>query len=59
MTRNAEAVENHPGSVRPVERVEMNTGNIISHKIMALFQRVLNASAPDHLRIVLARLQST
>ena len=59
MTRNAEAVENHPGSVRPVERVEMNTGYIISHKIMALFQCVLNASAPDHLGIVLARLQST
>ena len=59
MTRTAEAVENHPRSVRPVERVEMNTGNIISHKIMALFQRVLNASAPDPLRIILARLQST
>jgi hypothetical protein len=59
MTRNAEAVENHPGSVRPVERVEMNTGNIIRHKIMALFQRVLNASAPDHLGIILARLQGT
>ena len=59
MTRNAEAVENHPGSVRPVERVEMNTGNIISHKIMALFQCVLNPSAPDHLGIVLARLQGT
>ena len=59
MTRNAEAVENDPGSVRPVERVEMNSGYIISHKIVALFQRVLNASAPDRLGIVLARLQST
>ncbi len=59
MTRNAEAVEDHPGSVRPVERVEMNTGNIISDKIMALFQCVLNASAPDRLGIILARLQST
>src|SRR5260370_11623183 len=48
MTWNAEAVENHPCGVRPVERVEMNTGNIISNKIMALFQRVFNASAPDH-----------
>jgi hypothetical protein len=37
----------------------MNTGNIISHEIMALFQRVLNASVPDHLGIVLAGLQST
>ena len=58
MTRNAEAVENRPGSVRPVERVEMNTGYTVSHKIMALFQCVLNASAPDHLWIILARLQS-
>jgi hypothetical protein len=59
MTRNTQAVENHPRSVRPVERVEMNTGNIISHKIMALFQCVLNACVPDHLGIILARLQST
>ena len=58
MTRNTEAVENHPGSVRAVERIEMNTGNIISHQIMALFQRVLNARAPDHLGIILARLKS-
>ena len=57
--RNAEAVENHPGSVLAVERVEMNTGNFISHKIMALFQRVLNAGAPEHLGIILAGLQST
>ena len=59
MTPDTEAVENHPGSVRPIERVEMNTGNIISHKIMALFQRVLNARAPDHLGVILTRLQST
>jgi hypothetical protein len=59
MARNAEAVENHPGSIRPVERVEMNTGNIIRHKIIALFQRVLNTSAPDHLGIILPRLQGT
>jgi hypothetical protein len=56
MTRNAEAVENHPGSVRPVERVEMNTGDTISDKIMALLQRVLNANGPEHLGIILARL---
>jgi hypothetical protein len=59
MTRNAEVVENHSCGIRPVERVEMNTGNIISHKVMALFQRVLNASAPDHLGVILTRLQST
>jgi hypothetical protein len=59
MTWNAKAVENHPCGVRPVERVEMNAGNIISNKIMALFQRVLNASAPDHLGVILIRLQST
>jgi hypothetical protein len=56
MTRNAEAVENHPGSIRLVERIEMDTGNIISHKIMALLKCVLNANAPNHLGIVLARL---
>ena len=56
MTRHAEGVENHPGSVRPVERVEMNTGDFISHKIMTLLQRVLNANGPEHLGIVLARL---
>ena len=56
MTRNTEAVENHAGSGRPVERVEMNTGDTIIHKIMALVQRVLNANAPDHLGIILARL---
>jgi hypothetical protein len=56
MTRNAEAVKNHPGRVRLVERVEMDTANMISHKVMALFQRVLNAKAPNHLRIVLASL---
>ena len=59
MKANAEAVENHPGGVRPVERVEMNTSNIISDKLMALIQRVLNASTPNHLGIILARLQRT
>ena len=56
MTWNAEAIENHPGSVRPVERVEMNTGNFIFKKILALLQCVLDANAPDHLRIILASL---
>ena len=56
MTRNTEAVKNDPGSVRLVEGVEMDTANTISQKVMALFQRVLNANAPNHLGIVLARL---
>jgi hypothetical protein len=56
MTRNAETVEDHSSSVGLVERVEMNSGNIINDKIMALIQCVLNASAPDHLGIILARL---
>jgi hypothetical protein len=56
MTTNAEVVENHPGSVRPVERVEMNTGNFIFKKILALLQCVLGAHAPDRLRIILAGL---
>jgi hypothetical protein len=59
MTRNAEAIENHPGSVRTVQRVEMNSGNIVINEVMALLQGVLNASAPDHLRIILTGLQST
>jgi hypothetical protein len=37
----------------------MDTGNTISQKIVALFQRVLNANGPDHLGIILARLQRT
>jgi hypothetical protein len=56
LTRNTEAIENHPGRGRPVKRVEMNTGNTIIHKITALLQRVLNANAPDHLGIILASL---
>ena len=56
MTRNAEAVKNHPGSVGLVERIKMDTGNTISHKLMALLQRVLNANAPNDLGIILARL---
>jgi hypothetical protein len=59
ITRDTQAVEDHSRSVRPVERVEMNTGNIISYKIVTLFQRVLNAGASDHLGIILARLKST
>ena len=59
MMRNAETVEDHPGSVGPVERVEMNTGDLISNKIMALIQCVLNASPPDSLGIIFARLDGT
>ena len=59
ITRYAEAIENHPGSVGPVERVEMNACNIVSYKIKALFQGVLNAGAPEHLGIILAGLQNT
>lgn len=58
MPMNTQAVENHPRSVRAVEGVEMNTGNIISDKIMALLQRVLNSYRPDCLGIILARLES-
>jgi hypothetical protein len=59
MTRKTEVVKNLPGSVRPIERVEMDTGNTIRHKIMALLQRVLNADGPDHLGISFASLQRT
>ena len=58
MTRNTEAVKNYPGSVRAVKCIKVNTRNVVIQKIVALFQRVLNADAPDHLGIVLAMLQS-
>src|SRR5262249_20350458 len=58
MTRNTEAVKNYPGSVRAVKCIKVNTRNVVIQKILALFQRVLNADAPDHLGIVLATLQS-
>ena len=56
MAGNAEAVKNHPGSARLIERIEMDTGNIVSQKIMALLQCVLNANVPNHVWIILARL---
>ena len=56
MAGNAEAVKNHPGSGRLIKRIEMDTGNIVSQKIMALLQCVLNANAPNHVGIILARL---
>src|SRR5438094_6318503 len=58
MTRNTEAVKNYPGSVRAVKCIKVNTSNVIIQKILALFQRVLNAGAPDQIWVVLAMLQS-
>src|SRR5438128_12067698 len=58
MTRNTEAVKNYPRSVRAVKCIKVNTRNVVIQKIVALFQRVLNADAPDHLGIVLTMLQS-
>src|SRR5262249_53148582 len=58
MTRNTEVVKNYPGSVRAVKCIKVNTSNVVIQKILALFQRVLNAGAPDHLGIVLAMLES-
>ena len=56
MPRNTEAIEDYARSVRLVERIEMNTRNIIFKKIMTLLQRVLDADMPDHFGIVLASL---
>src|SRR3954447_2494180 len=59
MLRNAEAIEDRPGGVGPVECVEMNTGNVIGDEILALVQRVLNPNLSNHLGIILARLEDT
>ena len=56
MTRKAEAVKNYPRGVRAVQCIEVNTRDVVIQKIVTLFQRVLNAQAPDHFGIVLAML---
>lgn len=50
---DAKAVKNHPGSVRLIKRIEVNPGNSISDKIVALFQSVLNANMLNHIGIIL------
>src|SRR3982750_4132558 len=59
MLRNAEAVEDRPSGVGPIECVEMNTGNVIRDEILALLQRVLNPNLSDHLGMIVARLEDT
>jgi hypothetical protein len=49
-------MEDYARSVRPVERVEMNTRNIIFNKIATLLQSILDTDAPDHYGIILPRL---
>jgi len=56
MPRNTEAIEDYARSVRPVERIEMNTRNIIFKKIPTLLQSVLDTDTPDHCGIILPRL---
>jgi hypothetical protein len=56
VTRQGEAVKNYARGVRTVERIEMNTRDVIIQKILTLFQRVLNAGVSDHFGIVLAML---
>ena len=56
MPANAEVIEDYARSVRPIERVKMNTCNIIFKKIATLLQCVLNADVPNHFGIILARL---
>ena len=56
MPGNAEAIEDYARSVRAVERVEMNTRNIIFKKIPTLLQSVLDTDTPDHCEIILPRL---
>ena len=56
MTRNAEAVKNYSRSVGTIERVEVNTGNVVIQKIVTLFQGEVNTHAADHFTIVFASL---
>ena len=58
MRMNTQVVKNHPGGIRAVECVEMDTGDTASHKIVALLQRVLNPNGSDRVGIALARLES-
>ena len=55
MPENAEAIEDYARSVRPVERVEVNSRNIIFKKIATLLHSVLDTDAPDHCGIILPR----
>ena len=55
-TRNPEAVKNYPRSIRAIERIEVNTRDSVMQKIVALFQCIMNADAPDYFRIALATL---
>jgi len=56
MPGNAEAIEDYARSVRAVERVEMNTRNIIFNETATLLQGVLDTDSPDHCGIILPRL---
>jgi hypothetical protein len=56
MPENTEVIEDYARSVRPVERVEMNTRNIIFNKSATLLQSVLDTDSPDHCGIILPRL---
>jgi len=56
MPRKIEAVENYPRGVRSVERIEVDTRDIIFEEILTLFQCVLNSHASDHFGIILATL---
>ncbi len=56
VTRQGEAVKNYARGVRAVERIEVNTRDVVVQKILTLFQRVLNAGASDHFGIFLATL---
>jgi hypothetical protein len=47
-TRNTETVKNHPRRVGAIKRVKVNTGNTVIQEVVTLFQREVNADAPDH-----------
>ncbi len=55
-TRNAKAIENDSGRVGAVEGVEVNPGDVVIQKIVALFQSEVNADAANHFTIVFAAL---
>ena len=53
-TRNTEAVKNDPRGVRTIKCVEMDAGNVVIQKVVALFQGEMNTDPPDTVWIIFA-----
>src|SRR5207244_1870991 len=56
--RNAETVKNYARRVGTIQRVEVNTRNIVIQQVMTLFQSEVDTHAPDAFGIAFASLQS-